>query len=387
MIKNVFIKRLLQNTVFEMLSLINKHKKHNSRIIMLYSNMGFRDNIRVLYDYIIESGGNRKYQIICSLNDFKEYRDNTRDNVKFVSNPKGILYYFRAGTVYYCFGKLPIVHGNDQEVIQMWHGSPLKQGDQGMREGHSWKRQYYSHVFSASKHFVPIWSSLFSIPHENVYICGHPRCDLLFKANPGYDFGSYQKLILWAPTFRKSKVMGYADVKVNADEIVPVVKPSEFRRLNDLLKVRNVKIVVKLHPMQDLSNYNLTELDQFILMSHDDFTRKKMDLYRLMVQSDALITDYSSIFYDYLLLDRPIGFTEDDFEDYGDTRGWAVDNPDSYRPGQRIKTKEDLLNFVDSLTRGEDSYASDRHRVLKLSNEYLDGGYCKRALECANISI
>ena len=154
-----------------------------------------------------------------------------------------------------------------------------------------------------------------------------------------------------------------------------------------MLKVRNVKIVVKLHPMQDLNAYNLTELDHFILMSHDDFTRKKMDLYRLMVQSDALITDYSSIFYDYLLLDRPIGFTEDDFEDYGDTRGWAVDNPDSYRPGQRIKTKEDLLDFVDSLTRGEDSYASDRHRVLKLSNEYLDGGYCKRALECANISI
>ena len=348
--------------------------------------MGFRDNIKALYDYIIEERLDERYKIVCSLNDYKEYRDNAGGNVKFVSNFKGILYYFLAGSVYYCFGKIPIVHGEDQIVVQMWHGSPLKQGDKGMRDGHSWKRQYYSLVFSASKHFIPIWSSLFSIPQENVFICGHPRCDLLFKDCPNYDFGSYQKLILWAPTFRKSKIMGYADVKENVDEIVPIVKTSEYTWLNDFLKEKGVKVVVKLHPMQDLSKYNLTELDHFLLMSHIDFTKKNMDLYRLMTQADALITDYSSIFYDYLLLDRPIGFTEDDLDDFGDTRGWAVDNPDDYRPGQRIRSTDDLLFFVDCLVRGEDSYVFDRHRVIKLSNEYPGGGYCKRALECANIT-
>ena len=226
----------------------------------------------------------------------------------------------------------------------------------------------------------------FSIPESNIIICGQPRCDDLYKPSPEYDFGQYKKLILWTPTFRKSKVTGYSDIR-QQDEIVPVLKANDFEFINSQLKEIGVKIIVKLHPMQDLDKYNLVNLDNFILMSHQEFTRREMSLYRLMKQCDALITDYSSIFFDYLLLNRPIGFTEDDCEDYGSTRGFALEDPDSYKAGFRIKTKEDLLRFAKDLSDGKDEYRQDRVRVLDLSNDYRDGQFSKCALESVGIKL
>lgn len=384
MIKNVTLKVFLQNTVFTLFSWLNQRKHHDSRKIMLYSNMGFRDNVKALYDYLIDVGYNQKYKIICSTNDYKMYNKDLPSNVIFVSNIRGVLLYFSAGFVYYCFGKIPIFHGKDQKVVQMWHGSAFKAPDEGMLKGHSFDKPYYTNVFSSSKHFAPIFSYCFSIPVQQVVICGQPRCDVLYKENPHYAFGEYRKLILWAPTFRKSSVTGYSDSTAD-DNLVPVLKKEDFAEINSKLRELGVKVVVKLHPLQDLDQYHTTDLDHFVLLSHKEFVRRKMDLYKFMAQSDALITDYSSIFIDYLLLDRPIAFTEDDMDDY--TRGFVFDNPKSYQPGFRIKTKEDFLAFAESLVNGDDDYKSERKRVMALANDYHDGKFCKRALECVGINL
>lgn len=384
MIKNVKLKVFLQNTVFTLFSWLNQRKHHDSRKIMLYSNMGFRDNMKALYDYLIDAGYNQKYKIICSTNDYKMYNKDLPSNVIFVSNIRGVLLYFSAGFVYYCFGKIPIFHGKDQKVVQMWHGSAFKAPDEGMLKGHSFDKPYYTNVFSSSKHFAPIFSYCFSIPVQQVVICGQPRCDVLYKENPHYAFGEYRKLILWAPTFRKSSVTGYSDSTAD-DNLVPVLKKEDFAEINSKLRELGVKVVVKLHPLQDLDQYHTTDLDHFVLLSHQEFVRRKMDLYKFMAQSDALITDYSSIFIDYLLLDRPIAFTEDDMDDY--TRGFVFDNPKSYQPGFRIKTKEDFLAFAESLVNGDDDYKSERKRVMALANDYHDGKFCKRALECVGINL
>lgn len=383
MIKNVKLKLLLQN-LLSIVSFLNKRISHNKSIILLYSNSGLRDNIEALYNYLIENNFNERYKIICSTSDYKEYKDKIITNVSFVSNKKGFIHYLSAGFVFYCFGKIPIMPGKNQMVLQMWHGAPFKAPDEGMLKGHSWSRQYYTNALSTSANFIPFWSKAFSMPERNIIVCGQPRCDILYKESPNYQFGTYKKLILWAPTFRKSHITGYSDVKDDG-RLVPVIQPNEYDIINKELKKIGVKIVVKLHPMQDLDGYNFTDLDYFILMSHREFVDRKMDLYRLMVQCDALITDYSSVFYDFLLLNRPIGFTEDDLEDYSNTRGFAVDDPEAYRPGMRIKTKEDLIVFAENLVLGKDDYKEDRKRVLALSNDYQDGKFSKRLLEILGI--
>ena len=385
MIKNVRLKVLLQDTVFVVLSEINKRKQHNPKVIMLYSNLGFRDNIKALYDYLIKEKYYEKYTIVCSTNDYKIFESEKYPNVKFISNVAGVKQYFSAGYVFYCFGKLPILPGKQQEVTQIWHGTPFKAADKGVLEGHSWKKHYYTHVVSPAHNFDKIMSHWFSMPVDSMIVDGYPRCDALFEPSPNYDFGKYKKLILWAPTFRKSKITGYSDVKNVSDNILPVVSNDKFIELNSYLKERGFKLVAKLHPLQDIDYSKLKELDHLVLLSHKQFTDRGMDLYRLMKQADALITDYSSIFFDYLLLDRPIGFTEDDMNDYGDDRGFEVDDVDAYRPGEKIKTMDDLKLFIDHIANNIDGFESDRQRVIKLSNDYTKGGYSKRLLDVLGI--
>ena len=135
---------------------INKEQRNLDKKIEKQEEDGNFDSS--LYDYLIDAGYNQKYKIICSTNDYKMYNKDLPSNVIFVSNIRGVLQYFSAGFVYYCFGKIPIFHGKDQKVVQMWHGSAFKAPDEGMLKGHSFEKPYYTNVFSSSKHFAPIFS-------------------------------------------------------------------------------------------------------------------------------------------------------------------------------------------------------------------------------------
>ena len=119
---------VLTNTVFRVISAINKAIPKDNQLILLYSNLGFRDNVAYLYNHLIDNEYNKKYKIIRSQND--KCREIIPKNVKVVSNTKGILYFLRAGHVFYCFGKLPIYPSKHQIVIQMWHGTPFKDADE-----------------------------------------------------------------------------------------------------------------------------------------------------------------------------------------------------------------------------------------------------------------
>ncbi len=383
MIANPKLKNFLQYYIFGILSKINKRKQHNNRKIMLYSNMGFRDNVKALYDYLIEKGYNHDYEIICSCNDYKNFDEIRIPNVRFVSCIAGMFLYFSSGYVFYCFGKIPIEPGEGQKSVQLWHGCPYKAADEGMLKGHSWKHQYYTYALATSQFTAQILSHFFSMPIEHFIICGQPRNDVLFKSWPKYDFGSCEKMVLWAPTFRYSETLGYKDCKDN--KMLPVLRIEDFVNVNEYLKSKDVKVVIKLHPMQDVDKYAIPEMNHLILLSHKEFVRRRINLYKFMTQCDALITDYSSIFFDYLLIDRPVAFTEDDLDDYSDTRGFAVDNPQSLKPGVTIRTTDDFNKFIESLFSDTDVYKAERKRVNELTNEYRSGGFCQQILEILGI--
>jgi CDP-glycerol glycerophosphotransferase (TagB/SpsB family) len=383
MIKNIKIKKLLMGTVFRTFTGVNRLTKKKQNQILLYSNEGFRDNIKYLYDYLIEQGYNEQYHIICSANDYKKFSAHAPKNVSFVSNVQGILKYFSSAHIYYCFGRIPIVPTRDQVAIQMWHGTSFKGFDQSTRQTNALKNQYYTYVFASSEFFRPIVEKKFACLPENIYICGHPRTDMLYKNDVTYHLGDFQKTIIWLPTFRKSAAMGYTDVQT--DSVVPFFKLNELHELDEVLQRYNVHVIIKLHPVQDIPQKSVEGLTHLQLLSHQEFTAKNYDLYTLLRQTDALITDYSSVFYDYLLLDRPIGFTEDDEEQYKSNRGFAVENPDDFKPGMRIKSREQLYQFVSDLVEGKDLYKQKRFEINELSNAYQDGQNCARALLASGI--
>lgn len=381
-IKNLKIKFFFYDRIFPLLSVVNRLFKHKDNKILFYCNLSFRDNNKALYDYMISKGYNNRYKILVSSSDYHQYKNDAPSNVSFIGPFKAILAFFTCKYVIYCIGKIPIEPAKDQMIMHMGHGMPMKDASQGQLK-YTNGRVYFSYLLSTSEVFAPIMARIYAFPKEKMIIAGNPKCEPLFEPSPNYDFGNYNKIIFWAPTFRKSVSMNMQDT-AGEQKILPVVEIKDFEKLNSYLKSIGVKIVIKLHPEQDLSMYNVVDMDYFILLSHNEFLRRGMDIYRFMKQCDAMITDYSSIYYDYMLLDRPIAFTEDDMQDYAEHRGFSVD-PDFFRPGMKINTTDDICTFAKNVAEGHDSYKLEREKVNNVVNEYKDGRFSERILSIMGI--
>lgn len=101
---------------------------------------------------------------------------------------------------------------------------------------------------------------------------------------------------------------------------------------------------------------------------------------------DALVTDYSSIATDYLLLDKPIVFTLDDYKEYTASRGGLYpENAKDYMSGYHVYTKDELEMALCEIAEGKDIYASVRHKILPEYNAYADGNSSKRILDAIGI--
>lgn len=382
MLKNELLKSVLTETVFRVFSIINRVVPKDDRLILLYTNMGFRDNIKAIYDYLVENGYNQQYKILVSSNE--SVIDELPNNVRVINNMSGVKSYLKAGHVLYAFGRIPIYPAKNQYVVQMWHGTPFKAADEHQLRTAP-KKPYYTSMLISSDYFKTIVKKAHGLKDENIAICGQPRTDVMFKNTIQYkELMGYKKVLIWMPTFRKSKILGYSDVE-NEKSVIPVISVDDYEEFNSWLKERNVLLIVKLHPMEDVSRFKSMKLSNLMLLSHKSFNDKKWDLYRLISQCDAMITDYSSVFYDFMLLDRPLAFTVDDYDAYKDGRGFAVDDSDYLTAGYKIHNKEELKDFIEDLIKNIDLYKEQRDEVNKLVNTYNDGKQCERALKIANI--
>lgn len=97
-----------------------------------------------------------------------------------------------------------------------------------------------------------------------------------------------------------------------------------------------------------------------------DITDKSMDIQELLMDTDLLITDYSSTYIDYLLLDRPMVFYDFDYQDYLRTDREMYYDYDEVTPGYKAETFGQLLDELDLIFQGEDQWREERRRVRDL---------------------
>lgn len=379
MIKNIRVKKILINVVFPAFTLLNKTVKKDSHTIFIHSANGeLNDNSLAIYEYLIEKKYNKKYKIVCSVSDILKY-DNEHKNVYFIKNNyKSVFQFMKSKFVFYSMGKIPIKPTKTQMVINLWHGIPLKTIAL-LSNINNGKEYYFTYVCATSNFYKPIMAKAFGCPEENVIICGEPKTDKLFIKQAK----KTKKIIVWAPTFRKSKFLGYDDT--GRSDILPIFDNNEFEILNNILKKYEVEMIVKLHPLQNLGEFKKCSFSNLKIYPHVDFLSAGFELYSLLSQSDALITDYSSVGLEYLMLDRPIAYSIDDMEEYKNNRGFVIDNPLQLMPGKLIETKEDFQSFICDVANNIDEYKNIRNKVNTLCHEYSDGKNAKRIINLAGI--
>ena len=322
--------------------------KKNKRIV-LYSNWGFRDNLRTLYQYLVDNGYQEEYEIICASNDF--YHLEKEKDVKYVSIYRGLYYFLTSKYFFYSFGKYPIKPAPNQMVVNLWHGMPLKKIG-NLEEGlENVDYNFFTKLVSSSDYFTPIMKAAFNATEEQILLVGNIRNDELFKEKQ-------DKRIIWMPTYRNSK--NYHD---SQDALIFSLEEDDFRKIEQLLSKYGYQLYIKLHPLEESRLQVQMNHSIIHLLTEEIISEQYGTLYTFLGTTSALITDYSSVFLDYYLLNRPVAFTINDYEEYKDKRGFVFEDVKSLMVGSVIRDSHDLLEFLESVMKSEDSYIEERTKV------------------------
>ena len=327
-------------------------KKRNR--IVIYSNWGFRDNIRTLYQYLVDNGYQDKYEIVCASNDF--YHLERDSKVKFTSIYRGLYYFLTSKYFFYSFGKYPIKPSKKQMVVNLWHGMPLKKIGNLEYGLENIDYNFFTKLVSSSDLFTPIMKTAFNAKDEQMLLVGNIRNDELFEEKK-------DKNIIWMPTYRNSK--NYHD---SQDAFIFSLDESEFEDINTILAEYEYHLYIKLHPLEESQFKFKNNYSNIHMLSEDIISQHYGTLYKFLGTTSALITDYSSVFLDYYLLDRPVAFTINDYEEYKEKRGFVFDDIKSLMVGPTISNLEELLKFLLSVINSEDEFYIVRNKVNSIVN-------------------
>jgi CDP-glycerol glycerophosphotransferase (TagB/SpsB family) len=252
------------------------------------------------------------------------------------------------------------------------------------------------YTIATSPVFQKIMANAFGLPKEKVLITGQPCSDLLF-ANHGalqklsINKECYKKVIMWMPTYRKSVVGAIRD-DGNSDGFgVVSVFREHFDELNNKLKEHEYLLLIKPHPMDAINTIEFRESAHIKVVHNVDLEQKQVILYELLGEVDLLLTDYSSVFIDYLVLNKPIAFVFDDLDSYSETRGFSLKNPMEYLPGERITDFSQLLNYLENIDSINDGWRENRENITRLFHSYFDDKsserVCKAIFDKNNLSV
>ena len=253
------------------------------------------------------------------------------------------------------------------ESVNVWHGMPIKRI--GWMASNDLHPPQFKHDLATSDFWVPIVKRCMR-PHGGVLVNGLPRCDR-FRAleraevlrRLGGEAMACSKLAVWLPTYRKS-VRGdpAEDGAGHCNEAqMPGFDVDEFE---EWLAERNMVCVVKPHPLGP--SPRLRGKGHLRLLDDAALGALGLTLYELLGGSDVLLTDVSSVYVDYLLLDRPVIHTFADRNAYGVSRGYTFDWTEDYFAGPMVDDMGGVKSALEEVAVGGDPCREKRARLRAL---------------------
>ena len=153
----------------------------------------------------------------------------------------------------------------------------------------------------------------------------------------------------------------------------------DLKVLNETLAKFDILLAIQMHHAQQ-NFFPSISFSNIILISPQIKRECQVTNAELMNSFDAMITDYSAAYYEYILLNRPIAISIDDLEEYSQKIGFSIDFFDIIR-GQYLKSFNDLISFIQSLSKGDDLFIEDRARSLKKIHKWTDNQSTKRVVD------
>ena len=327
----------------------------NNNVIFFESSVGrnYSSNPKYVYEEMVKQGLDKEFQCIWSLED---------TNLEIPGNNKKVkrarlkyLYYLIIARIWVCDTRQPsfLVKRPQTTYIQLWHGTPLKKLAMDMDllcmseniELSEYKRLFkkntetWDYLISQSDYTTEKFKSSFDFKNK-ILNTGFPRNDILFKMNNEKSINSIKnrnklpydkKIILYAPTWR--------DDDFYENGIYKFSSRLDFELLEKELSDTYI-ILVKLHYLvKDSIDWNKYE---GFVYAYDHLS----DIQELYLISDVLITDYSSVMFDYSILKRPMFIYAYDYECYKTKlRGFYFNIFEEF-PGPIVENTQDLIESI-----------------------------------------
>jgi CDP-ribitol ribitolphosphotransferase len=264
------------------------------------------------------------------------------------------------------------------KVVQMWHGcAAIKKFGQDANRGKLAElerraNQKYTHVIVNASSVVGFHASAFGVEASRIYPLGLPRTDPLFnqeylkeaveKLHLNYPQISGKRKILYAPTFRDDD-LGSSKLHYDLKQL------SEHLDSNDILLLR-------LHPFVSA---RWKQRDTACNMKNVIDLSGYPELNAVLAAADVLVTDYSSIIYEFAVFERPIIFYAYDRIHYeSNVRGFYVDY-EQYVPGPIAYNLEELIMYLRDT--GADERFNKIKGFFKKYYDWFDGCSSKRIID------
>ena len=375
-----------------MLIIKNKVDKFFAYILLLFSYLTPRFRGIWVYGSNMGFAGNAKYLFIhtSTKNEVKSIWIGNKDEVELIRN-KGLLAYPKysiSGIIYALIAGVYIYNSYVSDInlytfgfakrINLWHGIGIKNCERKITTGplaeifktknpfiklrnlpHFVKPHFF---LSTSDQMNNLFKECFGLNDKQFINNMYPRCDIFsFDEDAKYDFilkyensetvsfidemKHYAYTYLYMPTWRDSGYNFLADF--------------DFEELNHLLQKRNELMLLKLHPVTKMS------LDK--QYSNIKIINKYIDLNSLMSYTDCLVTDYSSVYYDYITIPnkRLILYIPDYINYTTNDRDLAFDYMESTE-GEFAHNFKEFLTFIQS--RSENTYSYKR--ISEIRNRF-----------------
>ena len=369
-----------------------KYKVKNNVILYESSQgIGMTCNPYAIFKAFMKDNSFKKYIHVWSLNslenhtqlinEYKNYKNvvfverNSDEYMKVLATAKYLLentsfpYYFTKKT--------------NQIYINTWHSITVKTLGYDVPEGKveiaNVLRNFIStdYIISANKFNTKIFRNSYKLDglyEGRIIENGHPRNDLILNTNRGYihskltsygiEINSSKKLILYAPTWKGTK---FFKPKANSDVYFKFIS-----NIDKEINTKEYQILIKPHPAE------------YKMMSDEDkasgiFVPANIDTNEILSVVDILISDYSSIYFDYMVTDKPVLFYIPDLEEYQDYRGIYF-KPDEL-PGPATKNIDDIADWINNIEEVKKEYSDIYQETKAWACEYDDGNVSEKVID------
>ncbi len=377
---------LAQVPIYVLVSLLNRDPK--IWIFSSWHGKKYSDNPRYLYEYCQSYEKNIKSIWLAKNKETVATLRSQGFNAYHTYSPLGILYQIKAGVCIFSHGSttefIPAFMNKKIKKIQLWHGSPIKKirNDDNLEKKPTyiqkkilellfpWRKERFDLIPSPSNTVKNTLASAFL--SDNVYVCGYPRNDKLVPSLPKSGPILIKK-VLYAPTFR-----GTFLTKESSESTSNLLLKSGFipAEIDKTLQSIGLELILRLHP----SNMPSEKLKSQIKETKNIKFDITDDIYESLNDYDILITDYSSIYLDFLLTGKPIINLAFDLDEYLTYSREMYYNYNEVAITKNIETWSSALSFIeDLLTYGpSEKYIKNYIHIRKKFNEIEDSHSSQR---------